>query len=152
MSATKGFHAHLDGCRQCRENPMGLCAAGAALLATAATDADGAAPYALERQFARCAHCGHRAEDHKFGVYDDAEPCTWPGCGCDGYDEAPGADDPTALSEAPADPGKVARLAAQFDRAPLRDARVAPRRPDAVPLLLWRETPGFAPRPPADAP
>tara|TARA_R110000824_G_C14922365_1_gene647854 strand:- start:213 stop:521 length:309 start_codon:yes stop_codon:yes gene_type:complete len=32
----KVFHDHLDKCRQCRENPMGLCAVGAAKLAEAA--------------------------------------------------------------------------------------------------------------------
>jgi len=26
------FHAHLDVCTQCRNNPFGLCAVGAALL------------------------------------------------------------------------------------------------------------------------
>lgn len=48
----------------------------------------------------------------------------------------------------------VHALERQFarDQEPLRDARVAPRRPDAIPLSLWRETPGFAPTPPADAP
>lgn len=30
------FHAHLDVCRQCREQPMNLCPAGAPLLRVAA--------------------------------------------------------------------------------------------------------------------
>ncbi len=32
------FHAHLDICTQCRENPMMLCRIGAVLLSRAATE------------------------------------------------------------------------------------------------------------------
>lgn len=35
------FHAHLDECTQCRENPMGLCAAGQQLLTAVASKVDG---------------------------------------------------------------------------------------------------------------
>jgi len=31
------FHLHLDGCQQCRDNPMDLCDSGAQLLHVAAT-------------------------------------------------------------------------------------------------------------------
>lgn len=31
------FHAHLDGCKQCRENPFKLCARGHQLLTNPAT-------------------------------------------------------------------------------------------------------------------
>ena len=31
----KRFHAHLDECKQCRENPFGLCKIGAQLLTEA---------------------------------------------------------------------------------------------------------------------
>jgi len=33
---TKDFHAHLDECKQCRDNPFGLCKKGAELLQAAA--------------------------------------------------------------------------------------------------------------------
>lgn len=36
----KAFHAHLDVCKQCRDNPFGLCKPGESLLlATADEDA-----------------------------------------------------------------------------------------------------------------
>ena len=36
----KRFHAHLDACKQCRDNPFGLCKTGEALLvATSEEDA-----------------------------------------------------------------------------------------------------------------
>lgn len=36
----QAFHAHLDVCKQCRDNPFGLCKTGEALLlATAEEDA-----------------------------------------------------------------------------------------------------------------
>jgi len=34
------FHAHLDICSQCRNNPFGLCSTGAKLLKEAATGED----------------------------------------------------------------------------------------------------------------
>jgi len=39
MSAT-AFHAHLDGCRQCAEDPFNLCPTGARLLERAAASAN----------------------------------------------------------------------------------------------------------------
>lgn len=38
------FHAHLDACRQCRENPFSLCASGAILLQLSATTASAGEP------------------------------------------------------------------------------------------------------------
>ena len=34
----KKFHAHLDACKKCRENPFGLCKPGEALLRASADD------------------------------------------------------------------------------------------------------------------
>jgi hypothetical protein len=39
--AIDNFHSHLDGCEQCRDNPFGLCAAGAAYLKTVETTSRG---------------------------------------------------------------------------------------------------------------
>ena len=34
-AAQSKFHTHLDDCRQCRENPFGLCSTGSELLRAA---------------------------------------------------------------------------------------------------------------------
>ena len=36
MTALESFHAHLDCCAQCRNNPFGLCSRGFSLLGRAA--------------------------------------------------------------------------------------------------------------------
>jgi hypothetical protein len=38
VTAEEKFHAHLDECRQCREQVFNLCAKGLELLTSAATD------------------------------------------------------------------------------------------------------------------
>lgn len=40
QAGIKKFHAHLDTCGQCRNNPFGLCSTGARLLKEAATHPD----------------------------------------------------------------------------------------------------------------
>lgn len=40
IPSAAAFHRHLDTCRQCRENPLKLCAAGHALLTSAANETD----------------------------------------------------------------------------------------------------------------
>lgn len=44
MRPADAFHAHLDVCRQCRDNPFGLCAVGGPLLERAAGVGPGAPP------------------------------------------------------------------------------------------------------------
>lgn len=44
IPSAAAFHRHLDACRQCRENPLKLCAAGHALLTSAANDREPVQP------------------------------------------------------------------------------------------------------------
>jgi hypothetical protein len=44
----RDFHAHLDECRQCRDNPFALCLEGARLLSETATAAWQAAREAMK--------------------------------------------------------------------------------------------------------
>jgi hypothetical protein len=73
------FHAHLDVCRQCRDNPFGLCRTGADLLFAAGSSVDaailGKSPTAVEPTEI-CRRCGQEAGDGKAGT-------------CDGYCDCP---------------------------------------------------------------
>lgn len=49
------FHGHLDACRQCRENPMELCPAGALLLVAQVQSPDRQLRY--REHVVNCARC-----------------------------------------------------------------------------------------------
>jgi hypothetical protein len=60
----RAFHAHLDVCAQCRENPIGMCVTGRELLREAvdstAADLPACPPHtwARRRYGRQCADCG----------------------------------------------------------------------------------------------
>jgi len=64
------FHNHLDVCKQCRDNPFGLCTVGASLLQQAGSAADASLAAIITPQPDTCRCCGREEGDGKFGTCD----------------------------------------------------------------------------------